>query len=108
MLRFFQFIGWLQSKHPKFTVTGSFDNPAEFDWEANVDTPKVRFWILGYFFGYAHNGGGAVFSGSKIDFTANGDIILKLIWQGIEFKRVPVQSTGYYDTKSHVGKITNM
>ena len=46
--------------------------------------------------------GGAYKSGNKINFTANGEIILKIIWQGVELKRLPTNSSGYYDTNQKI------
>lgn len=59
---------------------------------------NTGFWDA--FIGYNHLSGSAYKSGNKINFTANGEIILKIIWQGVELKRLPTNSSGYYDTNS--------
>jgi regulation of enolase protein 1 (concanavalin A-like superfamily) len=52
---------------------------------------NTGFWDT--FIGYNHLSGSAYKSGNKINFTANGEIILKIIWQGVELKRLPTNSS---------------
>ena len=61
---------------------------------------NTGFWDA--FIGYNHLSGSAYKSGNKINFTANGEIILKIIWQGVELKRLPTNSSGYYDTNQKI------
>ena len=61
---------------------------------------NTGFWDT--FIGYNHLSGSAYKSGNKINFTANGEIILKIIWQGVELKRLPTNSSGYYDTNQKI------
>lgn len=94
-------------------ISGS-NSDGRVDVFLDISVPAVTnsaFYNTGLwdaFIGYNHLSGSAYKSGNKINFTANGEIILKIIWQGIELKRLPTSSTGYYDTNSGQGQITNM
>ena len=74
----------------------------------DITVPAVTnsaFYNTGFgdtFIGYNHLSGSAYKSGNKINFTANGEIILKIIWQGVELKRLPTNSSGYYDTNQKI------
>ena len=75
---------------------------------SDITVPAVTnsaFYNTGFgdtFIGYNHLSGSAYKSGNKINFTANGEIILKIIWQGVELKRLPTNSSGYYDTNQKI------
>lgn len=80
----------------------------------DIKGPSVvtsEFYNTGFmdaFIGYNHLSGSASKSRDKIDFTANCQIIIKIIWQGIELKKLPIASKGYFNTRTGHGEITNI
>ena len=82
------------------------DGRVDVFWDITVPAvTNSAFYNTGFwdtFIGYNHLSGSAYKSGNKINFTANGEIILKIIWQGVELKRLPTNSSGYYDTNQKI------
>lgn len=66
------------------------DGRVDVFWDITVPAvTNSAFYNTGFwdaFIGYNHLSGSAYKSGNKINFTANGEIILKIIWQGVELK----------------------
>ena len=82
------------------------DGRVDVFWDITVPAvTNSAFYNTGFwdaFIGYNYLSGSAYKSGNKINFTANGEIILKIIWQGVELKRLPTNSSGYYDTNQKI------
>ncbi|HTO15609.1 MAG TPA: hypothetical protein VLZ83_07550 [Edaphocola sp.] len=93
-------------------ITGVNSN-GRTDVFLDTSTPSVvnsRFYNTGIFdafIGYNHISGSASGSNSQINFTAYGEIIVKIIWEGVELKRIPVACSGYYNINSKTGVLTS-
>ena len=88
-------------------ISGSnSDGRVDVFWDISVPAvTNSAFYNTGLwyaFIGYNHLSGSDYKSGNKINFTANGEIIFKIIWQGVELKRLPTSSSGYYDTNQKI------
>ena len=111
-----KYIQNMQSENIRTLVSEQFDmlprlkstNESGGQRIVKITVPAVTnsaFYNTGFgdtFIGYNHLSGSAYKSGNKINFTANGEIILKIIWQGVELKRLPTNSSGYYDTNQKI------
>lgn len=62
--------------------------------------------LMDIFLVYTHSSASTTKSGSRIDFTVKGEVLVKIIWQGIELKRVSVTMKGYYDVDRGSGELT--
>ena len=55
---------------------------------------------------YSHLSADTDKNGHVITFRCNGEVVVKVIWQGIELKRVPVTIMGKYDVSTGHGELT--
>lgn len=62
--------------------------------------------IFDAFIGYDHIAGSASKSGSTINFTAYGEGVIKIIFEGIELYKFDVTITGYCKSDGSGGKLT--
>lgn len=61
---------------------------------------------MNIFLVYTHTSANVKRGWNRIDFTVKGEVVVKIIWQGIELKRVPVTIKGYYYLDSGNGELT--
>lgn len=74
----------------------------------SVETSSVYYTdFMDVFLYYTHLSGSANKSGDVINFTANGEVVVKIIWEGVEIKRIPTVIRGYYNVSSQSGTLTD-
>ncbi len=102
------------SESQSVVVISDIQDEGRTDVHLDIITPSVitsAFYPSGLitplFTGYDHLSGGVSVSGSRIDFTVNGEMIFKITWEEFDIKRTPVVIRGYYDKLLQSGEITN-
>lgn len=92
-------------------VTGQ-NQECRVDVHLDIDAIKVVttevFYkgLMDIFLVYSHSSDSTEKSGDIIDFTCKGQVLVKIIWQGIELKRVPVTIKGNYNVAKGSGELT--
>lgn len=71
-----------------------------------IDSKVYYTGIMSIFLVYTHTSANVERGWNRIDFTVKGEVVVKIIWQGIELKRVPVTIKGYYYLDSGNGELT--
>lgn len=113
---FFKHILRTKSENPEgpsdVVVYANLENGRE-EVYLNTQLPGVTnsaFYNTGVwdaFFGYEHLGGSATRTGDVINFEAYGCFLIKIIWNDLTIKRLPVTIKGYYNTSTQQGAITD-
>lgn len=71
-----------------------------------VTTDVFYKGLMDIFLVYSHSSASTEKTGDVIDFTCKGEVLVKVIWQGIELKRVPVTIKGNYNVARGSGELT--
>lgn len=100
------------STRSKVVVVTGDNQECRVDVHLDVDAVEVVttevFYkgLMDIFLVYSHSSASTEKSGDVIDFTCRGEVLVKIIWQGIELKRVPVTIKGNYNVAKGVGELT--
>lgn len=101
-----------KSTRSKVVVVTGDNQECRVDVHLDVDAVEVVttevFYkgLMDIFLVYSHSSASTEKSGDVIDFTCKGEVLVKIIWQGIELKRVPVTIKGNYNVARGVGELT--
>ncbi len=102
------------SEGPDVVLVKKVTNNGRTDVYINVQQPSVvtsAFYpsggLLPLFAGYEHVSGSVSVAGAQINFAAYGEMIFKIALDGIELKRTPVVTYGYYNKSTGIGELTN-
>jgi hypothetical protein len=72
-----------------------------------VDSKFYPSGLMDVFIDYKHFYGNTSVNNPTINFTVYGEIIVKVIWQGIELRRIPVTTSGYCNKNTKQGVLTS-
>lgn len=101
-----------KSTRSKVVVVTGDNQECRVDVHLDIDAVEVVttdvFYkgLMDIFLVYSHSSASTEKSGDVIDFTCKGEVLVKIIWQGIELKRVPVTIKGSYNVARGVGELT--
>lgn len=100
------------STRSKVVVISGTNKECRAEVHLDIDNVKVVtsdvFYtgLMDVFLVYTHSSDSTTKSGNRINFTVKGEVLIRIIWQGIELKRVPVTMEGYYDIDKGSGSLT--